>query len=119
MSPTDLLRSLLTPQKDKKLQKRSLRKLATNIGAVLSLSPRGESLKRFPEEYIPVKRERSKSVGDIVEDLGANKANSSIELCLSDDDDNDDFAPPGSIASYLQQEQVVFCCEIFWVVFCV
>jgi hypothetical protein len=30
-------------------------------------------------------------VGDIVEDLGANKANSSIELCLSDDDDNDDF----------------------------
>lgn len=80
-----------TPQKDKKFQKRSLRKLATNIGAVLSLSPRGESLKRFPEEYIPAKRERSKSVGDIVEDLGSKRTNSSVELCLSDDDDNDDF----------------------------
>lgn len=77
--------------KDKKWQKNSLKKLATNIGAVLSLSPRGEPLKRFPEEYAPVKRERSKSVGDIIEDAKSKREQSEVDLCLSDDDDKDDF----------------------------
>ncbi|VDI17995.1 Rho GTPase-activating protein 6 [Mytilus galloprovincialis] len=90
-SHSQSLISVKSPLKDRKWQKKSLRKLATNIGAVLSLSPRGgESLRRFPEEYVPVKRERSKSVGDIVENAKYEKEDS-IELCLSDDDDNDDF----------------------------
>lgn len=90
-SHSQSLISVKSPLKDRKWQKKSLRKLATNIGAVLSLSPRGgESLRRFPEEYVSVKRERSKSVGDIVENAKYEKEDS-IELCLSDDDDNDDF----------------------------
>lgn len=88
-SHSQSLISVKSPLKDKKWQKSSLKKLATNIGAVLSLSPRGEPLKRFPEEYAPVKRERSKSVGDIIDDIKTGQ--NGVDLCLSDDDDNDDF----------------------------
>lgn len=55
--------------KQKSLKRKSLKKIAENIGSVLSLSPRKDGNPRLfspnEEEEVYVKKERSKSVGDL------------------------------------------------------
>ncbi|XP_062598081.1 uncharacterized protein LOC134259513 [Saccostrea cucullata] len=102
--------------KQKSLKRKSLKKIAENIGSVLSLSPRKDGNPKLfspREETVCVKRERSKSVGDLemFEDLMGQRTvgqeggdGEGLGHYSDDDVDGDDYgflSYPFSSSSYL------------------
>lgn len=96
----------------KSLKKKSLKKIAENIGSVLSLSPKKDGNPKLfspREEEVCVKRERSKSVGDLelFQELvgqGTEGEGEGMGHYSDDDVDGDDFgflSYPFSSTSFL------------------